>query len=355
MFGVLYEGIRVLGNLDKSYYLDVALITVLAIPTIVVVMLIFHTLFWAKGKLYKYFIVVGAIFLFISWPVGTITICFGLFFRHQVIAQVQKNIQEHFKPIVKLKPNCQPQYVDKNHKYSGWTFDGEYYINRLSSIKFPQQFGQVLNLTSILVYDDLGENCSIGYQSIIPNFYVTAYIYKEHSNDLSDAFRTELENIATSHPDLSIPSSQEFWGSDAETVGNNLDFADSSFISTALCYEEGAIKVKSFIILTQLAGNYIKLRATWPSDSSFQSKIALSALRGVLVDLTEFNKLDIFGIKHTTKSTRLHTAFKNIFLFLFLIIALADNWKLILIIFAGWAVIFGMKYFSRFLYWIGIH
>lgn len=348
--GVLSEGIRVFGSLDKSYYLDVALITVLTIPTIVVVRIIFHTLFWAKGKLYKYLIVVGAIFLFISWPVGTITICFGLFFRYQAISQVKKNIQENFKPIVKLKPNGETEYVDKNSKYSGWAFDGEYYINRSSSIKFPQQFGNALNLTSLLIYDDLGENCSIGYQSIILNCYATAYIYKKHSNDLLfDTFKTELENIAISHPDLSIPSSQEFWGVDAETVGNNLNFPESSFISSALCYEERAIKVKSFIILTQFAGNYIKIRATWPGDTSFQSRMVLSTLREVLTDLTVFNRLDMFGIEHTIKPTRLHTTLKGIILFLVLIIVLANSWWLALLI----AVIFGINYFPRFLHWIG--
>ncbi|MEI6513532.1 MAG: hypothetical protein WCO51_09705 [bacterium] len=291
MFGVLFEGIRVFSQLDSSYYLNVALITVLAIPVLLIGIYIYSTLFSTRGKLYKYLIVIGAILLFLFWPIGIITVCLGLFFRHKAIAQ-----QKNSRCVVKLVPNRQPQNVDINHEKSGWKVDGEYYINRLSSIKFPQQFGGILNLTSILVYDDLGENCSIGYQSIIPNFYVTAYIYTAHSNDLTDAFKGEFENIVTSHPDLSIPSSQEFWGPDTEAVENNLNFADSAFISTALCYAEGAIKVNSFVIFAEFAGNYIKVRATWPSDTRFPSGMALSTLRGVLIDLTALNRLDIFGI-----------------------------------------------------------
>lgn len=291
MFGVLYEGIKVFSQLDSSYYLDVAIFTVLAIPVILVGMRIYPTLFLAKGKLYKYLIVIGAILLFLIWPLGIITVYLGFFFRHKAMAQ-----QKNFRSVVKLVPNAPPQYIDINHENSGWKFDNEHYTNRLSKLQFPHQFGGILNLTSILVYDDLGENCSIGYQSIIPDFYVTAYIYTAHSNDLADAFRTEFENIVASHPDISMPSNQEFWGSNTEAVGNNLNFANSAFISRALCYAEGAIKVKSIVILNQCSGNYIKVRATWPSDTSFPSRMVLSTLRGVLIDLTALNRLDIFGI-----------------------------------------------------------
>lgn len=350
MFGVLFEGIRVFSQLDSSYYLNVALITVLAIPVLLIGMYIYSTLFSTKGKLYKYLIVIGAILLFLFWPIGIITVCLGLFFRHKAIAQ-----QKNFRSVVKLVSNGPPQNIDIDHGNSGWKFYDGHYINRLSSLKFPHQFGDILNLSSILVYDDLGGNCSIGYQSIIPNFYVTAYIYTAHSNDLPDAFKAELENIANSHSDLSIPSSQEFWGPDTEAVGNNLNFADSAFISTAFCYSEGDIKVKSFVILTQLSGNYIKVRATWPSDTNFLSRVVLSTLRRVLIDLTALNRLDIFGIQHTIKPTKLNTAVKGIFLFLFVAIGLFSNWKLVLLTFAIWGVIFGIKYFPRFLYWIGIH
>ena len=291
MFGLLHEGIRVFSQLDSSYYLDVVIITVLAILVLLVGMRIYPTLFSAKGKLYKYLIIIGAVCLFLFWPIGIITVGLGLLFRYKAIAQ-----QKNSRCVVKLVPNRQPQNININHEKSGWKVDGEYYINRLSSIKFPQQFGGILNLTSILVYDDLGENCSIGYQSIIPDFYVTAYIYTAHSNDLSDAFKTEFENIVASHPDISMPSNQEFWGPNTEAVGNNLNFTNSAFISRAFCYAEDAIKVKSVVILTQLSGNCIKVRATWPSDTSFPSRMVLSTLRGVLIDLTALNRLDIFGI-----------------------------------------------------------
>lgn len=207
------------------------------------------------------------------------------------------NQGDYRRMVSRIKPDHSIKLVDINEKTSGWIFDGEYYINRLSLIKFPQQFGPDLNLITILVYDDRGENCSIGYRSKIQSCYVTAYIYKGYSNDLSDAFRTELELIADSHPELSIPSNQEFWGIDAETVGDNLNFEGSAFISTALCYDEETIPVKSFIILVQIAENYMKLRATWPSDSRLESKIALSTLRGILIELTISNKVDIFNIK----------------------------------------------------------
>lgn len=242
--------------------------------------------------MYKLLLAIGALLLPIFWPVGLGVAALGLFFRNRAITQ-----QANFMSIIRLKPNCQPEQVDINYKNSGWKFDGKYYINRLSSIKFPQQFGRVLGLTNILVYDDLGENCSIGYQSIVSGFYVTTYIYKAHSNDLSGALEVELENIAASYPEFLMPSNQEFWGVDAETAGHNLNFADASFISTAFCYGEGNIKVKSFIVLTQFAGNYVKLRVTWPSDSDFPSKTVLSTLRGVLMDITVLNQLDIFGIK----------------------------------------------------------
>jgi hypothetical protein len=51
------------------------------------------------------------------------------------------------------------------------------------------------------------------------------------------------------------------------------------------------------------------------------------------------------------KSMRRSVSFKNIFLTLLSIVILIDSWRIAVVVFA---FIFGMKYFSKFLYWIGI-
>jgi hypothetical protein len=289
MFGVIIEGIRVFSNLDRSYYLGVAIITILALSAIVITGLLFE----AKGKLYKSLIIIGAIFTLIYWPAGIVIIGIGFLFRKRAISE-----QGNSKTVIRLLPNEQPQRICINDQHSGWSFDGRYYANALSSIKFPPQFFRDLELANILTYDNPGENCSIGYNSAVRKFFVTVYIYPAHSESLSDALRLEIDNIKNSHPDLLSSSPEEFLEFDSEIPELNLIFSNSTLASSGLTFKDGDDEVKSYLILTQLGENYIKLRASWPKNSAFELKEASLSILSILVQLRGINRsMDIFGTK----------------------------------------------------------
>lgn len=179
----------------------------------------------------------------------------------------------------------------------GWIFIDNHWVNKFTSLKFPNTFSCNLQVNSLLSYDESIYNCSIGYQSLDTDFGVTIYLYPTLYENVNQGFDAELSNIANFHLDSKKLSNEQFWGINSNSEDIFQSKLDKSItMSSGFTYTEKNLLVKSYLILTKIETIYIKIRATWPENSPVSSKIPMMFLIKIIEELSSINENDIFGM-----------------------------------------------------------